>query len=172
MNTRFPRPSSPLQTGVTATVKWFNASKGFGFVSLNDGSSDAFLHISVLQRAGLSPVGEGAVVVCDLEQGPKGPQVCQVISVDTENMISSDLQPYESEGAEGTEEVIEGIVRFFCAKKGYGFVQPDREGSKDIFVGIGCLNRCGIQELKDGQRVRVSTRMGKKGPMAKDVEPI
>lgn len=81
MNTRFSRPSSPLQTEVTATVKWFNATKGFGFVSPNDGSSDAFLHISVLQRAGLDSVGEGAVIVCDLEQGPKGPQVCQITSV-------------------------------------------------------------------------------------------
>ncbi|NBS20154.1 MAG: cold-shock protein [Flavobacteriia bacterium] len=173
MNTRSLRPSNPLQAGVTATVKWFNTSKGFGFVAPQDGSSDAFLHISVLQRAGLSALDQGAEIVCDLEQGPKGPQVCQVISVDTTNAVPPGSQPpmdhdmpYESEGV---EETIEGVVKFFSPEKGFGFVAPD-SGGKDVFVGIGSLNRSGLQALESGQRVRLNTRMGKKGPMAEGVE--
>lgn len=160
MNTRSSRPSSPLQAGIEATVKWFNTSKGFGFVAPQDGSSDAFLHISVVQRAGLQSIAQGAVIVCDLEQGPKGPQVSHIDSVDQSDAV-------EDEGG----SMVEGVVKFFSAEKGFGFVTPD-SGGKDIFIGIGSLNRSGLQALESGQRVRLNTRMGKKGPMAEEVELI
>ena len=178
MNTRSLRPSSPLQAGVTATVKWFNVSKGYGFVAPHDGSLDAFLHVSVLQKAGMDALCEGAEIVCDLEQGSKGPQVCSVVCVNETSEMGSaprarrqmdDEQSYEPMG--DVVETIEGIVKFFSAEKGFGFVAPD-SGGKDVFVGIGCLNRCGLQSLESGQRVRMNTRMGKKGPMAEDVEPM
>ena len=174
MNTRSFRPSNPLQSGITATVKWFNASKGFGFVAPQDGSSDAFLHISVLQRAGLGAIDQGAEIVCDLEQGPKGPQVSQILSVDTTNaVLSNDGYGGGSGGgySDGAEETIEGIVKFFSAEKGFGFVTPD-SGGKDVFIGIGSLSRSRLQNLESGQRVRLNIRMGKKGPMAEDVELI
>jgi CspA family cold shock protein len=158
MNIRSPRPSAPLQQGVTATVKWFNSSKGFGFVAPADGSADAFLHISVVQRHGLQDMVQGAVIVCDLEDGPKGPQVSEILSVD------------QAAAEEDTgSAVVDGIVKFFSTEKGFGFVTPDG-GGKDVFVGIGCLNRSGIQALEAGQRVRLDTRMGKKGPMAEQVD--
>jgi CspA family cold shock protein len=62
-------------------VKWFNVTKGFGFVAPVDGSPDAFLHISVLNRAGLQEVTDGTEVVCMISQGPKGPQVTRIVEV-------------------------------------------------------------------------------------------
>src|SRR5208337_1031767 len=62
----FGRQQPVSQANVTATVKWFNASKGFGFVAPSDGTPDAFLHISALERAGMTQVNEGATIVCDL----------------------------------------------------------------------------------------------------------
>jgi len=50
----------------TGTVKWFNASKGFGFIQADDGSKDVFVHISAVERAGLSTLNEGAVVDYDV----------------------------------------------------------------------------------------------------------
>src|SRR5277367_1330823 len=70
------------QANVSVTVKWFNATKGFGFVSPTDGAADAFLHISALERAGVGEVSEGATMVCDLGPGQRGPQVVNVHSVD------------------------------------------------------------------------------------------
>lgn len=159
MNTRSFRPSAPLQTGISATVKWFNSSKGFGFVAPQDGSSDAFLHISVVQRFGLQNIAQGAVIVCDLEEGPKGPQVSTILSVD------------DTSAEPEMDATIEGVVKFFSAEKGFGFVTPD-SGGKDVFVGIGSLNRSGLQALESGQRVRLATRMGKKGPMAEEISLI
>jgi CspA family cold shock protein len=59
---------------ITGTVKFFNATKGFGFISPNDGSKDAFVHISAVERAGLSGLGEGQKVSYDLESGRDGKQ--------------------------------------------------------------------------------------------------
>ena len=64
-----------------ALVNWFNVTKGFGFVAPVDGSPDAFLHISVLNRAGLQELTDGTEIVCNISQGPKGPQVTSIVEV-------------------------------------------------------------------------------------------
>ncbi|UOM33519.1 cold-shock protein [Acuticoccus sp. I52.16.1] len=56
----------------TGTVKWFNATKGFGFIQPDSGSRDVFLHISAVERAGLSQVDEGQKVSFDIEKGRDG----------------------------------------------------------------------------------------------------
>src|SRR5580658_6758713 len=77
------------KAGVTAKVKWFNPAKGFGFVAPTDGSADAFLHVSVVQRAGLRTLRQGATIVCDLTEGPRGPQVANIARVD-DSTVSDD----------------------------------------------------------------------------------
>ena len=56
----------------TATVKWFNASKGFGFIQPDDGSKDVFVHISAVQEAGLSSLNEGQKIQYELVKGKDG----------------------------------------------------------------------------------------------------
>lgn len=56
----------------TGTVKWFNLSKGFGFIEPSDGSKDAFVHISSVERAGLTSLREGQKVSYDLQPGQNG----------------------------------------------------------------------------------------------------
>ncbi len=56
----------------TGTVKWFNSIKGFGFIQPEDGSADVFVHISAVERAGLSNLGEGQKLTYDLERGRTG----------------------------------------------------------------------------------------------------
>ena len=74
--------SRPLaQTSATGKVKWFNATKGYGFITLNNGG-DAFCHASALQAAGHSEVPQGATIVCDLADSERGLQVVNVHSVD------------------------------------------------------------------------------------------
>jgi cold shock protein len=65
------------------TVKWFDSVKGFGFIQPNDGSKDAFVHISAVERAGLSNLSEGQVVNFDLESGKNG-------KVSAENLTLAD----------------------------------------------------------------------------------
>lgn len=173
------------QANVTATVKWFNASKGFGFVAPSDGTPDAFLHISALERAGMSQIAEGATIVCDLGQGNRGPQVVMVHEVDSSTATPRAPRAGGMGGGmgggfgggagggfdRGPSETVEGVVKFFSAEKGFGFVQTD-QGGKDVFVHIKALERSGIKALESGQRVRVTTTLGQKGPQADTVAII
>lgn len=160
---------------VTAVVKWFNVTKGFGFVQLDDGAPDAFLHVSVVERSGNRDFLEGTTIVCDLMQGRKGLQVAEIHRV--ESAPAAPAGGYQSGGFQSgghpgggeATETIEGTVKFFNAEKGFGFVIPDN-GSKDVFVSGRTLERFGISALEPNQRVRLQTRMGQKGPMAEQVE--
>lgn len=62
----------------TGTVKWFNESKGYGFISPDDGSKDVFVHFSAIQGSGFKTLAEGQKVSFEVEQGPKGPQARNV----------------------------------------------------------------------------------------------
>ncbi|MBX2880600.1 MAG: cold-shock protein [Granulosicoccus sp.] len=62
----------------TGTVKWFNESKGFGFLSQDNGGDDVFVHFSAIQADGFKTLNEGQKVTFEVEQGPKGPQATQV----------------------------------------------------------------------------------------------
>jgi CspA family cold shock protein len=63
----------------TGTVKWFNESKGFGFISQSNGGADVFVHFSAIQGSGFKTLSEGQSVSFDLENGPKGPQASNVV---------------------------------------------------------------------------------------------
>src|SRR5215208_256745 len=171
-----PRPN--LTQGselVGASVKWFNADKGFGFVTVA-GGSDAFLPSRALEAAGHSSVPDGARVKVRISQGPKGPQVAQVLEVDmstaqvasrTERRSSTgpSLSPL---GAVPTEECL-GSVKWYNVEKGFGFVAQDR-GGKDVFVHATTLDRSGLSKLPEGQRVRMQISQGQKGPEARSIE--
>lgn len=65
----------------TGTVKWFNPTKGFGFIEPDDGSKDAFVHISAVERAGLSTLNEGQKVTFELQTGRNGKESAENIVV-------------------------------------------------------------------------------------------
>src|SRR5580704_4214560 len=104
---------------VRARLKWFNATKGFGFVSPMDGAPDAFLHVSILHRAGLQEIGDQAELICEIGQGPKGPQVMRIIETLSVGAVMA--QP-RAMPAPGPEEEMAGTVKSFKPDKGFGFI--------------------------------------------------
>ena len=69
----------------TGTVKWFNESKGFGFITQDDGGADVFVHFSAIQGGGFKTLAEGQAVSYEVENGPKGPQASSVRAVVTQS---------------------------------------------------------------------------------------
>ena len=65
----------------TGTVKWFNPTKGFGFIEPEDGSNDAFVHISAVERAGLSGLNEGQKVSYEVQPGRDGKSSAENLSI-------------------------------------------------------------------------------------------
>lgn len=156
----FFREEMPPAPGrrVDATVKWFNASKGFGFVTMSDGSQDAFLPMAILRRAGYDDVREGSLITCEVSAGAKGPLVTNVLNIDTSTAVPAG----EERRPQRPSTTLEGAVKWFEPEKGYGFISPDG-GGKDVFIHITALRRSGVDMLGPGQRVRVEVVDGKKG---------
>lgn len=181
MNTRLP--PAVVHEQATVRVKWFNPTKGFGFVVPEDGSgNDAFLHASVLPIESAQSMAEGATLICDLARGPKGLMVSTVHSVDLSTAEQPSPRPPRSGGFGGPDrgprqppgppgEPGEGTVKFFNDAKGFGFVTPD-DGGQDVFVSARILGRAGLQTLEPDQRVRFVARQGDKGPMADSIDLI
>jgi CspA family cold shock protein len=154
-----PPPRQPKRTApagsddpvLDATVKSFNAEKGFGFVALSDGSPDAFLHINKLDKHAEEP-RPGMRLRVRVGNAPRGPQVTEVLSVEPEQRVR-------------------GTVKWFDATKGFGFITPDDSG-KDVFIPLRTVSRAGLSGLTQGQRVEVAIISGAKGPEAHALKPV
>jgi CspA family cold shock protein len=170
MDRSFEVPTGPP---VRAVVKWFRADRGFGFVELADGSGDAFLHASVLDRNSLGPVQPGETLEVRVGQGQKGPQVTEIISVDSSTATpAAPRRPPPMGGGGGMNRMPgevsapePGTVKWFNAQKGFGFVVRE-SGGKDAFVHVSVLERSGLAGLNEGQRVMIEVAEGRKGPEA------
>ena len=187
------------QASAKGKVKWFNATKGYGFITLDNGG-DAFCHASALQATGHSDVQPGTTIICDLADSQRGLQVVTVHSVDVSTAEAPSRGPrrdfgggygggrdfggggrdfgggggyggghHRDNGPSGP--MVEGKVKFFNDQKGFGFVMPD-SGSGDIYLHASALRRSGVQAVEPDQRIRYSTRQGNKGVEVDRVEII
>jgi len=157
---------------VRGVIKWFDASKGYGFIVPDDGSADVLLHVTVLRRDGYQTAYEGARIVCECVQRQKGYQAFRVVLMDESTAIhpAQMLPPRTHVSVTPTSGLERAQVKWFNRLRGFGFVTCG-EGTPDIFVHMETLRRYGMTELRPGQYVLVRFGPGSKGMMAAEIHP-
>lgn len=165
------RPSSSSDPDFGAVVKRFDPERGFGFVSLDGSSGDAFLHIRVLQQAGADAPTPGTRLRVRVGKGERGPQVTEVLEVGSRETA----RPREARATSvsSTQQIapgedVRGTVKWYNAAKGFGFIARE-DGGDDVFVHATALERSGTAPLAEGQAVIMQVVQGKRGLEASTV---
>jgi CspA family cold shock protein len=159
-------------TEISGVIKWFDVSKGYGFIVPDGGMADVLLHVTCLRRDGYQTAYEGARVVCEALVRPKGMQALRILSMDESTAVHpAQLPPARTHVTVAPTSGLErAIVKWFNRLRGFGFLTRG-EGTPDIFVHMETLRRYGMTELRPGQTVLVRYGPGPKGMMATEVRP-
>ena len=164
--------TQPEMELITGRVKWFDATRGFGFLVSDDVEGDILLHFSVLREHGRRSVPEGAIIECVPVKLERGLQAKKVLSIDVSSALPQ--QPRSSiPGGEradrraladsaGAFEPVE--VKWFNRVRGYGFVKrPDELGGEDVFVHMETVRISHLPELQPGQQLEARIAPSSKG---------
>ncbi|MDE0849952.1 cold shock domain-containing protein [Yoonia sp.] len=152
-------------------VKWFDSTKGFGFIVPDEGGKDVLLHANVLRNYGQGSVADGAEIEIEVQQTERGLQAISVVGI---QVVVSDAIPTLRDMEELSFDDIAKVdvqparVKWFDKAKGFGFANVFGN-DEDIFVHIDVLRRSGLVNLQSGEAIGIRLFDGERGRMAIDV---
>jgi CspA family cold shock protein len=151
---------------VRGHVKWFDTTKGYGFVVTGDGEGDILLHGNVLRAFGHSSVAEGAEIVLRVQTTERGRQAVEVLDIIVDRKREDEGQPAIKGEAAGPLEPAR--VKWFDRVKGFGFVNIYGR-PEDVFLHMETLRQYGYGEVVAGDVLAVRVTAGPRGPMVYEV---
>ena len=156
---------------VEGRIKWFDATRGFGFLVSDQVDGDVLVHFSVLRDHGRRSLPEGALIDCIAERQERGLQARKILAIDLSTVLPGAARPStpSADRADrkaladnaGPFEPVE--VKWFNRVKGYGFINRVEEPDSDIFVHMETVRTAGINDLQPGDRLEARVAEGKKG---------
>lgn len=166
-------------TSVSGTIKWFDATRGFGFIVPNTSEmGDILIHFSVLRDHGRRMLPEGTGIVCDVVEGARGLQATRVISFDLSTATAPDFDDRSTlrKSRSSADIDVESAgpfepvrVKWFNRPRGYGFLVQASSGD-DVFVHMETLRVAGIGEILPDEMIHARLVQSEKGLLAVEVK--
>jgi CspA family cold shock protein len=149
-------------------VKWFDTTKGYGFVVGEDGEGDILLHGNVLRVFGFTSVAEGAEIVLRVQVTDRGRQAVEVLDIVPTAPAPASVIPMPIPGGEASGPLEPARVKWFDRVKGFGFVNIYGR-PEDVFLHMETLRQYGYGEVVAGDVLAVRITAGPRGPMVYEV---
>ncbi len=170
---------SPASISVRGRIKWFDATRGFGFLVSDEIEGDVLIHFSVLKDHGRRSLPEGATITCECSIQARGLQATRIDDIDLSTALPSAPRPAIPAADRADRDALADAagpfvpveVKWFNRVKGYGFVNRGGE-DQDVFVHMETLRQSGLSELQPGQTLEARIASSSKGLTAVELRPL